>query len=188
MLNSPTRFASLKQTVLKSCQVPLAGLLIALGLSGGGLNPMAAQSSETLASVNVAQAADAAATVTSLKDGVYLYGQSSEPDRLGTEYFVAEVRDGKTVGAFYMPHSSFDCFYGRVQAQQLSLTVIDSYERTKHPFNRALRNNYFVATNSNPALAEVQPQGYQRLAELSENDQRMLQMCKADLQEQVWGQ
>ena len=148
---------------------------------------MVARSSEASTQSNAEPAVETAAA-NRLADGVYLYGQSPEADQLGMEYFVAEVRDGQTVGAFYMPRSSFDCFYGRFEAKQLALTVINSYDRTEHPFKLALRDNYFVATNHNPALDGGQPRGYHRLAELSENDQRMLQTCKADLQERVWGQ
>ena len=34
------------------------------------------------------------------KDGIYLYGQSQQPNQIGQEYMVFEVRQGKVTGAF----------------------------------------------------------------------------------------
>ena len=73
-------------------------------------------------------------------DGVYLYGQSPQPNTIGSEYLVFEVNQGQVIGGFYMPSSSFDCFYGSVEAQKLALTVVDSYEQTPHPYAVALQS------------------------------------------------
>ena len=51
-----------------------------------------------------------------LKDGVYLYGESSQPEQIGQSYMVFEVKQGQVTGAFYMPRSSFDCFTGVPEA------------------------------------------------------------------------
>ena len=188
MLNFSTQLNPLKQTFFNSCKVPLVGLLLTLGLSGGGLNPLAAYSSEGQAAANNTETVSSAETDAQLPNGVYLYGQSSDPNEIGKEYFVVEIRDGKTVGAFYMPHSSFDCFYGRIEGQQLALTIVNSYDQTAHPFKIALQANSNVATSSDPAVPKVKLLGYQQLAAASENDRNMLQTCKADFADRIWGE
>jgi len=118
-----------------------------------------------------------------LADGVYLYGQSPEPEKLGLAYMVFEVRQGRTVGAFYMPQSSFDCFYGQVQAKQMALTVVDSYDRRSHSFEIARQSNATVAGNQGAVTQGFA--GYYRLADLSANDRRILDVCRAQYQNQI---
>lgn len=120
-----------------------------------------------------------------LPNGVYLYGQSPEPEQVGQGYFVFEVNQGSVVGALYMPRSSFDCASGSFQADQLALNVVNSYDRSKNPFEIAVERTTNVASTGNPAQQAVNLQGFHRLASLSDNDQRMLDVCKADLQTQA---
>ena len=127
-------------------------------------------------------------TLGALPDGVYLYGQSAEPDKIGQGYFVFEVKKGTAVGALYMPRSSFDCAAGRFQGDQLSLTVVNSEDRTTNPFAIALEKTSAVATSGNPTLQQVGLQGFHRLPSLSEGDQKILSVCKADFQKQPLGQ
>jgi hypothetical protein len=57
-------------------------------------------------------------------DGVYLYGQSPKLDRIGYGYIVMEKRQGRTVGALYMPHSDLSCFQGSIEdSGELAMTV-----------------------------------------------------------------
>lgn len=114
-----------------------------------------------------------------LEDGVYLYGQSEQPEQIGSEYLVFEVNQGKVTGGFYMPRSSFDCFYGNVEDNQLALTVIDSYEQTLHPYAVALATADSVASDSGTAVP-VGLEGYHRINTLGEIDQQILSTCKAD--------
>ncbi len=113
--------------------------------------------------------------------GVYLYGQSPNRDQLGRAYLVFEVSQNRVVGAFYMPNSSFDCFSGSINANKLALTVIDSYDRTAHPYVVALSPNAQVA-GSNPGVTGLNLAGYHRINALNDNDQRILSVCKADFQ------
>lgn len=115
-------------------------------------------------------------------DGTYLYGESVKPDQLGKTYLVFEVRRGTVVGAFYVPYSSFDCFYGSLESNQLALTIVDSYERTTHPYAIALQRDYAVASTGRPTITDLALQGYHPLSVVSANDQRMLNVCKADYQ------
>jgi len=114
-------------------------------------------------------------------NGVYLYGQSPNRDQLGRTYLVFEVSQNRVVGAFYMPNSSLDCFSGAINANKLALTVVDSYDRTPHPYALALSPNAQVA-GSNPGVAGLNLAGYHHIGTLSANDQRILGVCKADMQ------
>lgn len=117
-----------------------------------------------------------------LPDGVYLYGQSPQPNQLGAAYMVFQVQNNRVIGAFFMPHSSFDCFDGEFQAERLALSVVDSYERTVHPFSVALGTNSSVATTGEAAIP-VSLEGFHRINTVSENDQRILSTCQADFQQ-----
>jgi len=122
----------------------------------------------------------AATANSSLTDGVYLYGESPQPEQIGSAYMVFEVKQGKVMGAFYMPRSSFDCFSGAFQGNELALNVIDSYEQTVHPYAIALERTSTVASGSqNPTLREPGLEGFHRLNKLSANDQRILGVCQA---------
>jgi hypothetical protein len=118
----------------------------------------------------------------SLPDGTYLYGQSAEPDQIGQGYFVFEVNKGNVVGALYMPRSSFDCASGSFQGNQLALTVVNSYDRATNPFSIAIERSSTVATVGNPAQQAISLEGFHRINTISENDQRILNVCKQDLQ------
>ncbi|MGL5062055.1 MAG: hypothetical protein ACRC62_18945 [Microcoleus sp.] len=102
--------------------------------------------------------ADAASK--SLAEGIYLYGQSLKPDELQKEYFVFELRRGKVVGAFYLPRSAFYCFYGNIESNRLNVTVVDSFDRTTSPYSVNLRQ-------------------YHQISAISDNDRRILDICKA---------
>ncbi len=150
-----------------------AGFLVSLTFIGGFATLMA-EGSKAQGSA----AADPAVTPAQMADGVYLYGQSAQPQTIGSEYLVFEVTAGSVVGGFYMPRSSFDCFHGSLQAEKLALTVIDSYEQTAHPYSVALAAGEPTASAGGSA-APLGLEGYHRIAELSEIDQQVLTTCKA---------
>lgn len=102
-----------------------------------------------------------------LQQGIYLYGQSPKPEEIKQEYFVFEVRQGKVIGAFYLPRSAFYCFYGNLERTQLNLTVVDTYDGTTSPYS-------------------VNLQKYHPIPTVSDNDQRILAICKTAHQDQVW--
>jgi hypothetical protein len=99
---------------------------------------------------------------------IYLYGQSAEPEQIKQEYFVFELRQGKVVGAFYLPRSAFYCFYGSIEVNQLNLTVVDTYDGSRSPYS-------------------VNLQQYHHLSTVSDNDRRILGICKRAHQDEVWG-
>ncbi|MGF1495231.1 MAG: hypothetical protein ACFB8W_00185 [Elainellaceae cyanobacterium] len=114
-----------------------------------------------------------------LPDGVYLYGQTSEPDQIGAVYMVFEVTGRRTVGAFYMPHSSFDCFRGEFQSEQLSLMVQATYEQEVFPYSVPLNTEAPIAAAAGDAPS-VSLVGFQPLDTISPNDERILSTCKAE--------
>lgn len=181
MLNFWTSASQPWRTLKKSLRKPVTGLLMALSLAAlsGPLPAYSADTEDQRAATTPSLLAQAE-NHQPLEDGVYLYGQSPERDQIGSEYLVFEVTQGEVVGAFYMPRSSFDCFYGSFEADQLALTVIDSYERTEHPYAVALESTGTVADASGEVVTPVGLQGYHPIADLNANDQRILDICKAD--------
>ncbi|MDY6785089.1 MAG: hypothetical protein SW833_21525 [Cyanobacteriota bacterium] len=131
----------------------------------------------TIAGVAVANATPAMATEPSLKDGIYLYGQSPTAETLGAEYLVFEVKSGSLQGAFYMPSSEFSCVTGNVTPQNLSLSVVGPYEEEASPYAIALATQESVAGTN--ASAPVGLEGYHRLDTPSRNDLRMLEVCQS---------
>lgn len=188
-------------------QVPLAALLTVLSLSSGNANaviknlPPVAFTSERNqpALTKEVYLSDASSTknnrttpLKQLAEGVYLYGQSSKPEEIGQEYMVFEVRDGRVIGAFYMPHSEFNCFQGTLEAQQLKVTFanparndIAQSEPNQTEQFQPLAAAAPPSSNQNNFEAvsfpfAVKLQNYHQIASVSENDQRILGMCKAN--------
>ena len=126
-----------------------------------------------------------AATGTSFpNNGVYLYGQSPEPEQIGSAYAVMEIVENRAVGAFYMPQSSFDCFYGAVETDNLNLNVISSYDQETHEYSVAFLEGTAIAATDATA-APVQLEGYHAIDTVSRNDHRILGVCRASLAEHL---
>jgi hypothetical protein len=161
-----------------------AALLVSGGfLIGGGTLPA---TSPVLASAPERPTAPLAVSADSshrLADGIYLYGESSEPDRVGKAYMVFEVQNDRAIGAFYMPSSSFDCFYGNIEPNRLAVTVVNSYENTTYAYALPMEQ-YPIA--SNQPTGDLEFQGFHRIAEVSDNDRRILEMCKENYQDRAW--
>jgi hypothetical protein len=93
-----------------------------------------------------------------LPNGVYLYGNSPQPNQLLHNYVVFEQQNGQVVGAFYSPQSEFTCFAGDVQGTRLDVAAIDP-EQPPYEVNAQLSQ-----LNALPTI--------------SKNDQRILSTCK----------
>jgi len=124
------------------------------------------------------------------KDGIYLYGQSPQPQQVGQEYIVIEVNRGKVVGAFYLPHSEFNCFNGTITAGELALLLANGSESEAYPDPSGVINNQQVATVSTGSLGEdftntistpysVALQNYHQLNSVSASDKEILAACKS---------
>ncbi len=168
---------------VKQAAPMIAGFSLAL-TSLMAINPPAQAAPRTPGKTTLQTTAMAQATT--MPDGVYLYGQAAQPEQIGKGYFVFEARQGKLIGALYMPRSSFDCTYGAVEPDKVSLTVIDSYDRSENPYIIATERDGSVASNTNPVMAPIGLEGYQRISNVSANDRRILNVCKQHYQKRAW--
>jgi hypothetical protein len=172
----------LQQSPLRHSRSVFTSLSLSLGIVFGSLT--AAMVSEAAPSTQPQQPVSTTtakpSTPAALENGVYLFGQAAEPDQIGKAYLVFEVKDGRMVGAFYMPRSSFDCVYGSFQPNQLALTVVNSYDQSTYPYEIAIRQSNPVATAGNSAEKKLGLDGMHQLVQVSENDERILGVCKAN--------
>jgi hypothetical protein len=143
---------------------------------------------------NIAQAPN---TSSSVADGTYLYGQTSQPGEIGKEYLVFEARRGKVVGAMYMPNSEFACFYGTLNAKQMNLMVANPYDQTafSHTIAREQRSQVAAAggqinlENTYDSLSyphSVGLEGYQPINQVSDSDKQILNTCVSKYQAKAW--
>jgi hypothetical protein len=178
-----TRCSSLWQRLEK----PLTGLTftIALILLNGGFHSLKAQGAEVPESIAQHSSGEVAAAPVSQSsqvalNGIYLYGQAPNVEQLGSTYVVFEVdRYQQVTGAFYMPQSSFDCFQGELQANQLAVTITDSYDRTTYSYTVALEQEAAVADRDGRAIAPINLIGFHAIETVGTNDQNVLATCKA---------
>lgn len=163
-------------------EVPLAGLLLILGFATSGASLATSTNQSETTSADSTQVALAQAVTSTMPEGIYLYGRSPDPEEIGQEYLVFEAQHGKIVGAFYMPSSEFNCFHGTVESNQMNLTVLDPYDQTAFSYSIALNQETPVASNGDQLQTENQYQleGYEAISTVSENDQRILSVCKAN--------
>lgn len=124
------------------------------------------------------------------KDGVYLYGQSPEPQQIGQEYIVIEVSKGKAVGAFYLPSSEFNCFNGTIEGGKLALLLANGPETEAYPDTIGSNTEEQVAIVGDRSLGDssneittpysVALQNYHQLPQVSESDKQILAACKSN--------
>lgn len=98
-------------------------------------------------------------SLTTRVDGVYLYGNSPQPNQPAHHYIVFERHRGKVVGAFYSPQSEFTCFTGAMQGERLEVEVLVPEEPE--------------AQGVTTQLTRLYP-----LQGISANDRRMLTVCR----------
>ncbi|MEM8614495.1 MAG: hypothetical protein AAGF93_20965 [Cyanobacteria bacterium P01_H01_bin.105] len=108
-------------------------------------------------------------------DGIYLFGEQPLPDQLQTAYMIFEARAGQVVGAFYSPHSSFDCFQGNVENTQLSLAITETYSQEEYAYNLDLEDTAVAG----PGGPQFGIEGFHQIDAVSDNDMRMLSTCQA---------
>lgn len=177
---STTRLATglLKNAFAGAVAFITVGILTTVAMQAAAETPSASTghpAPETLTAVN---SATHSAILRSLPDGTYLYGQSPQPNRIGSAYMVLQVKNHQVAGAFYMPSSSFDCFQGEIRNQQLALTVVNREEQTQYPYSLALQSQENLAT-TNPAATSVAPAGYHAISQVSARDREILATCQA---------
>lgn len=157
---------------------PFKKMLLALAVCGLAF-PSASSAQVVVDSSADDVTARASTSRPALEEGTYLFGQSPEANQLGSAYAVFSVQNNsQIVGAFYQPHSSFDCFSGEVLPNQLAVNVVDSYEQTVYPYSVALRVEEALVAGSGAGAHTLE--GFHRISEVSQNDYDMLAVCQAD--------
>jgi hypothetical protein len=111
-----------------------------------------------------------------LADGIYLYGQSPQAEKIGQEYLVFRVQQGQVIGAFYMPQSEFSCFYGRVNNRSMDISIVDPYDNTVYAHSINLKPLTPIAEMSTNSV-RMGLEGYHQITQVSDNDQRILNTC-----------
>lgn len=114
----------------------------------------------------------------SLTDGVYLYGQSEEPEQLGSEYLVFQVRQGKIKGAFYMPSSEFDCFDGQATSSGINLSIVDPEDNTTYSHSIAFEEASPIAAGRDRVQRSLKLEGYHQINKISKQDRALLEACQ----------
>jgi hypothetical protein len=182
VFRSSTRASHPWRTLVKRFEKPATSLFLTIGVAAFGF-PLPAHSADA-SPRPVQQGASVTQANRSqpLADGVYLYGQSPQPEQIGSAYMVFQVNQGKVVGAFYMPRSSFDCFHGTLQPDRVALTITSSEEQASYPYSVALQPADSVAMAGGETMNPVTLEGFHRIQTLSSNDQRILTTCQADYQ------
>src|SRR4028119_2295844 len=64
-------------------------------------------------------------------DGLYLYGETPQPNQLTKAYVVFQRQKGKVVGAIYSPNSEFSCFTGSQTNNTLDVKSVETGELHK---------------------------------------------------------
>lgn len=176
-------------------QLPLTGLLLIVGLTFSASSWATAVPQQQEGKADSTKVTKSAANA-AIPDGTYLYGESSQANVLGTEYMVFEARQGRVIGALYLPQSEYSCFYGTLDADKMSLTVANPYDQTAlaHVIERQQRSP-IAAASSQPILDDsytslsyphaVGLEGYQPIGELSEQDRQMLEECRGNYQDHL---
>ncbi len=112
------------------------------------------------------------------EDGVYLYGQSSQPNQVGQGYIVFQKRQNQVMGALYIPNSEFSCFQGNIESSgQLAMTVTAPGEGGPAEVATANRLPKLDADQPMTYAYSVALQDYHKLNSVTEGDRRILQMC-----------
>lgn len=180
---------------------PIASLFVVLSIFTGNINPVLTKELPQPEQVKVAlrgqslvkQADNSVKGKLPEKDGIYLYGQSPQPQQVGQEYIVIEVNRGKVVGAFYLPHSEFNCFNGTITAGKLALLLANGPESEAYPDPSGVTNNQEIAAVGDRPLGEdfsntittpysVVLQNYHQLNTVSPSDKEILAACKSGYQ------
>lgn len=119
--------------------------------------------------------------LTQLVDGSpYFYGEADQPDQLGATYLVFTEQDSHVTGAVFMPHSSFDCFAGRIGNHDLSLQITNSYTQESYDYTIALADTNSPIAGVNATPTPLQLDGFFNLGAARAAELSMLEVCQAD--------
>jgi hypothetical protein len=128
-----------------------------LTLIGVGIQQQPLQAQQNPSKTNVA----------ALPDGIYLYGDSPQPNQVLQNYIVFQRHNDTVVGAIYAPRSDFACFTGKIQGNTLygkAISVGGKIQTVE--VNTQLTNLHSIRT-------------------ISSNDRRILSMCQDTAQANI---
>lgn len=195
MLNYIIKFFLGKHTYLG---VPLASLLLLINFGASEAKPLVTKKFQNQALPQKIVRAETfskdTATMPKGKlpetNGIYLYGQSPQPQQIGQEYMVFEVNQGKVIGAFYLPRSEFNCFQGTLASGKLALKIANSPDSAPYSEPIASQNSQvqLATANNSSSIGDsyesiastysVQLENYYQLSSASDSDQQILSSCK----------
>ncbi|UNU20627.1 hypothetical protein D0A34_18615 [Microcoleus vaginatus PCC 9802] len=127
-----------------------------LTLIGVGIQQQPIQAQQNPSKTNVA----------ALPDGIYLYGDSPQPNQVLQNYIVFQRQNDRVVGAIYAPRSDFTCFTGKIQGNTLSGKAISAGKIQTVEVNTQLTNLHSIRT-------------------ISSNDRRILSTCQDTAQANI---
>ncbi|NJL09765.1 MAG: hypothetical protein HC908_04855 [Calothrix sp. SM1_7_51] len=116
-------------------------------------------------------------------DGVYLFGQVPEAEKIGHGYIVMSKRQDTVTGALYMPNSELSCFQGKLyDSGELAMTV-NGYPGEISPTQVASRGTLPVLPQDEPVTYgySVPLQNYYRLTAITDTARQALQMCQEEV-------
>ena len=114
-----------------------------------------------------------------MSDGIYLYGQSATPEKIGHDYLVFRVQQGEVIGAIYQPRSEFSCFSGSLTPQHLNISISDPYDpNIRYPYPIVLEALSPIANSQ--LRSSMGLEGFHQIEAVSDNDQRILNVCLSD--------
>lgn len=120
------------------------------------------------------------ATSAPLRDGTYLFGESSLAHQIDKAYMVFQVEGKKVSGAVYWPQSSYDCFEGRFNQGRLALRVKAAYSGEVYERSLAVVPDASAGVvASDGAIAAPGLEGMHRFEAPAEADLEILATCQA---------
>ena len=167
---------------LRRLNILLGGVLGVLLLSTSTqAKPLLLEKGEPFFTVSERVASEVAQSLI-VEEGIYFYGQAPRPDEIGAAYMVFEAQGAQVVGAMFMPHSSFDCFQGRVDGSELALNITNSYTQETYDYAIAITPiDEPIATIGN-APVPIELDGFFDLGAARDAELSILATCQADLQ------
>lgn len=115
-----------------------------------------------------------------IEDGFYLYGSAPETGTLGAAYMVFAAQDSHLMGAMFMPQSSFDCFQGYRDGNELALQITNSYTQEVYDYAIALVTDDAPIAAANPAAFVLALDGFYDLGTPGESELAILSTCQAN--------
>ncbi|MEO1095349.1 MAG: hypothetical protein AAFX01_10670 [Cyanobacteria bacterium J06638_28] len=169
----------LKAVRANRIQVICGGVLAAL-LIGASTHASPLQ----LADRPLAEAAGDALVPTAVEERVYLYGEASELDVIGTSYLIFTAYGEEVRGAIFMPYSSFDCFEGQLTGEALALDITNSYTQERYTYAIALEAEGNLANRAGGASPALYLEGFHNLGEPRESELSILGVCEGNASSQ----